>query len=155
MRRRTTGKTPGSKRRTAARLDQAFSTGQVARYCYVTADTIVNWINSGKLQAQRTAGGQFRVRLDDLREFMNASGMRTDLLDAEHGVRPYCWEFHCQGTLADECRDCVVYRSGAWNCFTLAELHPTARRRGGPCDECEYHARYADEKEDHRGDRSG
>ena len=72
----------------------AFSTGQAARYCFVTADTILNWINSGSLTAQRTVGGQYRIRSQDLLAFMRDHGMSTELLESEMGIRPHCWEFH-------------------------------------------------------------
>ena len=66
----------------------AVSSGQAARYCLVSPDTIVNWIAGGKIPAQRTVGGQFRIRLKDLRVFMLAHGMRTDQLDSDMGFQP-------------------------------------------------------------------
>ena len=61
----------------------AYSTGQAARYCFVTSDTILNWIHKGSLQAQRTAGGQYRIRREDLLRFMRVHGMSTELLERE------------------------------------------------------------------------
>lgn len=132
----------------AARLrrggDVAFSTGQAARFCYVTSETILNWVRSNQLRAQRTAGGQYRIRLEDLRTFMVENGMSTALLDAEKDVRPYCWEFHCQVTAQyghspmGPCAECLVHRSGTLNCWELHGLLPVTRRRGDACDECEY-----------------
>jgi excisionase family DNA binding protein len=124
---------------------QALSTGQAARYCYVTSETILNWIRSNRLKAQRTAGGQFRILLEDLRSFMTANGMSTGLLDAERGVRPYCWEFHCEVTARygspsqGACEDCLVHRSGTLNCWELHGLLPVTRRRVIACHDCEYH----------------
>lgn len=59
----------------------AYSTGQAARCCFVTSDTILNWIHAGSLEAQRTAGGQYRIRREELLRFMRAHGMNTDLLE--------------------------------------------------------------------------
>ena len=59
----------------------AVSTGQAARYCFVTSDTIVNWIKAGHLAAQRTAGGQYRILIADLRSFMQSRGMSNRLMD--------------------------------------------------------------------------
>jgi len=126
--------------------DVAFSTGQAAWFCYVTSETILNWIRSNQLEAQRTAGGRYRIRLMDLRAFMVENGMSTALLDAEKNVRPYCWEFHCQVTAQyshspmGPCADCLVRRSGTLNCWELHGLLPVTRRRCDACDECEYSA---------------
>jgi excisionase family DNA binding protein len=121
----------------------AFSTGQAARYCYVTADTILNWINNGSLRAHRTAGGQYRILAMELLSFMREHDMSTSLIDSEMDVRPYCWEFHCSGRTEPGCLECVVYRSGAINCFELRDVLPPEKRLIPRCSECDYHQRYA------------
>ena len=127
---------------------EALSTGQAARYCYVTSETMLNWIRAGGLRAQRTAGGQFRIRLQDLRAFMAASGMSTALLDEEKDIRPYCWEFHCEVSARfgdptrEVCEGCLVHRSGTFNCWELHPLLPLTARRYDRCSECEYFLRY-------------
>lgn len=71
--------------------------------------------------------------------------MSTGLLDAERGVRPYCWEFHCEVTARygsssqEACEDCLVRRSGTLNCWELHGLLPMTRRRFNACHDCEYH----------------
>ena len=128
----------------------AFSTGQAARYCYVTADTILNWINNGSLGAQRTVGGQHRIRLPDLLAFMKEHGMSTDLLASELDVRPFCWEFHCRGQADPRCIECLVHRSGALNCFELKGVLPAGGRLNARCDDCDYRRLYpgGEDKED-------
>ncbi|MCI4398477.1 MAG: excisionase family DNA-binding protein [Acidobacteria bacterium] len=127
---------------------QALSTGQAARFCYVTAETILNWIHAGSLSAQRTAGGQFRILLGDLRRFMTEKGMDTRLLEAEKDIRPYCWEFHCQvsdrygSPSLEVCEECLVHRSGTLNCWQLHGLLPITKRRFDSCEQCDYFIRY-------------
>jgi excisionase family DNA binding protein len=138
-----TGRT-GASRSASARTKPdralALSTGQAARYCYVTSDTIVNWIQTRRLMAQKTAGGQYRIRVGDLREFMRASDMRTDLLEEEQGIRPYCWEFHCQpGEEVSACDDCLIRRSGAENCYELRGMIPQSKFLFQECTSCEYY----------------
>lgn len=124
---------------------QALSTGQAARFCFVTPETILNWIRSNRLMAQRTAGGQYRVPLEGLRSFMIENGMDVALLDAERDMRPYCWEFHCQATSRygspsrEVCEDCLVHRSGTLNCWELHGLLPVTRRRFDVCGDCGYY----------------
>jgi excisionase family DNA binding protein len=128
--------------RTRAEPGLAYSTGQAARYCYVTSDTILNWIHSGSLTAQRTAGGQHRIRREDLLEFMCEHGMRTDLLLAEADVRPHCWEFHCSGELDARCLTCAAYRSRAINCFELRSVDRTHDHLLPTCGACDYYRQF-------------
>ena len=72
----------------------AVTSGQAARYCFVTSDTILNWIKANCLPAQRTMGGQYRILVEDLRHFMSRHGMSAELLDSEMETRSYCWEVH-------------------------------------------------------------
>ncbi len=125
----------------------ALTTGEAARHCLVTPDTIANWIASGHLPAQRTRGGQYRIRVEDLRAFMAAHGMRTDLLDEDLGLSPTCWEFwasldqtgHCpQG--AQSCGDCPVHRSHADVCHEVRPLLPGGTLRAPACVDCIFFA---------------
>lgn len=50
------------------------STGEAARACGVSTQTIVNWIRQGRLRAATTGGGRYRVHVDSLVEFLEASG---------------------------------------------------------------------------------
>jgi excisionase family DNA binding protein len=141
---RETGRAGGSNSSPGrARRDKelAFSTGQAARYCYVTSYTIVNWIRSGKLRAQKTAGGQYRICVNDLRQFMRENKMRTDLLEEELNIQPYCWEFHCQPGEEGfgRCEQCLVYRSGAGNCYELRGVIPPTECLFNDCTSCEYY----------------
>lgn len=120
----------------------AFTTGQAARYCFVTSDTIVNWIHAGTLPAQRTPGGQHRILLMDLLAFQRAHGMSTALVEAELNVRPYCWEFHCTGKPAEGCKACLVHRAGALDCCALGAHVDRSRSQRPRCEDCEYRERY-------------
>jgi excisionase family DNA binding protein len=126
-------------RRRVQRL--AVSSGQAARYCLVSSDTIANWIAAGRLPAQRTAGGQYRIRLSDLRSFMKAHGMRTDLLEEEAGRRTACWQYW---SLRGEpgppatCAECPVYRAQALICHEVRPLLPGGTQRALSCAECEF-----------------
>jgi len=127
---------------------KALSTGQAARFCYVTSESILNWIRSKHLKAQRTAGGQYRIKVEDLRSFMVEKGMDTALLDAEKDVRPYCWEFHCEvdalyGSPSNRvCENCLVHRSGTLHCWELHGLLPLTLRRFDRCVDCDYYRRF-------------
>ena len=43
-----------------------FTTGQAARLCSVTPDTVLKWIKAGRIEAQRTAGGHYRISPQEL-----------------------------------------------------------------------------------------
>ena len=137
---------------------RALTTGQAAKHCLVSSDTIAKWIAAGRLPAQRTMGGQYRIRLADLRGFMRSHGMRTDLLDEATGHRPTCWEFWAvwicgrgdpmratgDGTsgLVDgvcaTCANCPVYCGRAEVCHELRPLLPGGTQRAQSCADCQY-----------------
>lgn len=60
-----------------------YSALEVANICGVVNQTAINWIRNGYLSAFSTPGGQYRVYLDDLVDFMMKRKMRipSELLD--------------------------------------------------------------------------
>jgi excisionase family DNA binding protein len=121
----------------------AVSSGQAAQYCLVSPGTIVNWIAGGMLEAQRTVGGQFRIRVDDLRALMSEHGMRTDQLDGDFGLHPNCWEFWAHHSTEAQscdrgptCEDCPVHRSEASKCHEVRPLLPGGTLRAPSCSDC-------------------
>ncbi len=125
----------------------AVSCGEAARHCLVTADTISKWIAAGHLPAQRTRGGEYRIRVEDLRDFMVAHGMRMDLLDEELGLFPTCWEFWASldrtartPAHGPNCDQCPVHRSRASVCHEVRPLLPGGTVRAPSCSDCIYFA---------------
>lgn len=49
------------------------TTGEAARLCSVTADAVQKWIRLGRLTAQRTAGGHYRIARRDIEPFATAT----------------------------------------------------------------------------------
>jgi len=113
------------------------TTGQAAKLCAVTPDTVLKWIKKGRLSASRTAGGHYRVALPDLEPFMAGFGQKSagptpglpepvppppDGTKGEPDEVP-CWEFLSDdGEVREACRQCVVYRVKATRCFLMAGL---------------------------------
>jgi len=99
-------------------MEEMISTGQAAKFCSVTPDTILKWIKNNKLQAVKTAGGHFRVSKENLKPYM----VKTD----ENKPTPakqihYCWEYHAQnGKIVENCRECVIFKLKAEKCFLIA-----------------------------------
>jgi len=56
-------------------MKKVLSTGEVAKLCNVSHSTAFRWINSGKLKAYGTPGGQFKVKPEDLFYFMKSHKM--------------------------------------------------------------------------------
>jgi excisionase family DNA binding protein len=65
------------------------TTSQVARLCHVTANTVANWIDAGRLPAYRTPGGHRRVREEDLRRFMTENGFPLPQEERADGERHF------------------------------------------------------------------
>ena len=125
------------------------TTGQAARLCSVTPDTILKWIKKGRLRGERTAGGHYRIHRRDI-EPLIASARPTARPPSQtrescpQGLR--CWEYLADcGEVRDACRQCVVYRVRATHCFLMAGLETDighARRFcRGSCADCVYYRR--------------
>lgn len=125
------------------------TTGQAAKLCSVTPDTVLKWIRKGRLEARRTAGGHFRIERRHLEPLLGpATGPETpagQLPGCEtRGLR--CWEYLSdRGVVREDCLECVVYRAGAARCFLMANLGPEvghARRFcHNSCENCTYYRR--------------
>jgi excisionase family DNA binding protein len=59
----------------SSRDDACMSTHQVSRLLQVSPSTVVAWVNEGKLSAFRTPGGHRRVRVSDIRDFLERNQM--------------------------------------------------------------------------------
>ena len=57
---------------------ELLTTSDVAKYCGVTSVTVSRWIRRGKLRAYTTPGGHYRIRKQDFKEFLEASGLPVD-----------------------------------------------------------------------------
>ena len=57
---------------------ELLTASEVARYCGVTSVTVSRWIKGDKLSAYTTPGGHYRIRKQDFREFLEASGLPVD-----------------------------------------------------------------------------
>ena len=133
------------------RRPQALTTGQAAEYCFVTAETIANWIRSGLLRAQRTAGGQYRIRTKDLRAFMAAKGMSTAALDGDAADRVPCWNFpFANRGPGVRCDECIVRYLKVLDCFKLMGMKSEGNWPARDCTECEYFRRYGERPESER-----
>lgn len=64
-----------------------YSALEVANICGVVNQTAINWIRNGYLNAFCTPGGQYRVYLDDLVDFMSKRKMRipAELMESYSG----------------------------------------------------------------------
>ena len=127
------------------------STGQAARLCSVTPDTVLKWIKRGRLEAVRTAGGHYRIDVSELDPFMASPSRNEAQLPAiraaaepvETSRNTKCWEYlSTEGKVRDDCRQCVVYRVRATRCFLVAGLEQDVGHARkfchGSCEECAY-----------------
>jgi excisionase family DNA binding protein len=144
----------------AADKSGLLTTGQAARLCAVTPDTVLKWIKKGRLAATRTAGGHYRVALPDLEPFLAGFGQkgtaleetpRTTSVASQDGTKEDreevpCWEFLSDdGEVREACRQCVVYRVRATRCFLMAGLDSDVGHARqfceGSCEDCVYFRR--------------
>ncbi len=51
-----------------------FTTGEIARHCHVTPETVANWIKRGQLKSGSTPGGHYRISADEMVRFCREHG---------------------------------------------------------------------------------
>ncbi|MCP4633424.1 MAG: excisionase family DNA-binding protein [candidate division Zixibacteria bacterium] len=124
-------------------IREFISTGQAAKLCSVTPDTVLKWIKSGRIPASRTPGGHFRINRNNLFKIIESG-----VLPAINGVvdRPFqfCWEFYSQDCSPENnCFDCIVYRSRAMRCYEVSRLPSEVGHQKmfckNTCDDCDYY----------------
>ena len=148
-------------RKMATENGSLLTTGQAAKLCAVTPDTVLKWIKKGRLPATRTAGGHYRVALPDLKPFMAGFGQNATVSHPSRESPPQnhggngtkaeseevpCWEFLSEdGEVREGCRQCVVYRVKATRCFLMAGLDSDVGHAHqfceGSCQDCLYYRR--------------
>lgn len=125
------------------------TTGQAAKLCSVTPDTVLKWIKKGSLEAVRTAGGHYRIKRQGLALFLTegrASPHNFPDRTSQAPQRLRCWEYFSRGgVVSDECEACVVYRTRAAWCFQMAILGPDIGHARQfcqtSCEDCVYFRR--------------
>ena len=104
---------PRRERPIMRRNPSLLTTGQAARLCEVTPDTILKWITKGRLRGARTAGGHYRINPRDLEPHMTPGRLEEASADtprcSPEGL--HCWEcLGDKGVVQDKCKKCVYYR---------------------------------------------
>ena len=125
------------------------TTGKAARLCAVKPDTILKWIKRGRIEAARTAGGHYRIQLQDIEPLIRGRrfGDITSPPPPECNPQPLrCWEYLSpKGQLREECKKCVVYRVRAAWCFQVAGLGQDIGHAKQfcktSCEDCAYYRR--------------
>jgi excisionase family DNA binding protein/PAS domain S-box-containing protein len=68
-------------------LDNVLTTGEASRLLGVTAQTVINWMESGRLPFVRVERGRRKVRPADLRALIEAAGIPAHKLDPDLWAR--------------------------------------------------------------------
>jgi excisionase family DNA binding protein len=124
------------------KLKDYLSTGQAAAIFSVDPDTVLRWIKSGKIPAIRTPGGHYRIPKDI---FLNKIIRESSFVELHENrpTVPYCWEFNSEsGMIRDGCKECIVYKSKATQCYELCDLPESIGHAKlfctDSCKNCEY-----------------
>ncbi|MFP4086465.1 MAG: response regulator [Desulfobacteraceae bacterium] len=56
-------------------MKDIFTVYKASQYCNVSSKTIINWIESGHINAYKTVGGHRRIKRSDLETFMKKQGI--------------------------------------------------------------------------------
>ncbi len=87
-------------------MKTVFTTGDVAKICKVSQQTIIRCFDSGQLKGFRVPGSRFRrIPRDQLYKFMRENGIPTDDLEGENDVRVLI--LTSDNVLAEKLRDAM------------------------------------------------
>jgi len=119
------------------------STGKAAELCSVTPDTVLKWIKSGKLAANRTPGGHYRIHRETLLGIIKSGGLQSQIEKVKQSFQ-FCWEYYEKnGEFGYECHECIVYRSRALRCYEMIQLPSESGHARlhcqEACNDCEYY----------------
>ena len=56
-------------------MEDIFTVAKASDYCGVSPKTIINWVDSGYIEAYKTVGGHRRIKRDNLEAFMKKQGI--------------------------------------------------------------------------------
>ena len=56
-------------------MEDILTVAKASEYCRVSAKTIINWVESGHIEAYKTVGGHRRIKKDVLENFMKKQGI--------------------------------------------------------------------------------
>ena len=79
-------------------MSKAYTTGEVADICHVSARTVCKWFDTGRLKGFRMPGSQDRrIPEDDLEEFLERHGVSEYLVPSQPPVRRAAAGYCCVG----------------------------------------------------------
>ena len=123
------------------------TTSQAAKKLSVSPDTVLKWVKAGKIRANRTLGGHFRIPMATIANLMGDNtdgGGRSEAAAISNPSFQYCWEHKSNlGQMTEKCMDCTVYKCRAKRCYELRDipdefgnLHLQCQ---DSCDKCDYY----------------
>ncbi len=121
---------------------ELLTTSQAAKLCAVKPDTVRKWIRRGRIKTVRTAGGHYRIHIEELEPYLAGAGADTCVSNRQ--LR--CWEYLAvQGVVRSACQRCEVYESRTSWCFAMQHPGDTGHGMGGlcprSCQDCLYYRR--------------
>jgi excisionase family DNA binding protein len=113
------------------------TTTKLAKLCGVSRFTIINWINQGKIRANKTLGGHSRIPVSEAISFYET------LMKEKMGVTSeslcHCWEHRRKTNCDKECKTCLIYGNKINYCFLVVrEFGKESIHCEGDCLNCDY-----------------
>ena len=62
-------------------MEDIFTVAKASEYCGVSSQTIINWVESGYIEAYKTVGGHRRIKKNHLETFMEKQGIPIPEVD--------------------------------------------------------------------------
>lgn len=117
---------------------------KAAKLLLVSQDTVVKWLNEGKLHSRKTGHERHLISRSSVRELLTAEqGLIEEIINGKRPSVP-CWEYHAvDGKIKDDCRSCPVFKTRRKKCYQigkfLKETGQGATCCPTDCEDCSYY----------------
>lgn len=102
------------------------TTGQAAELCSVTPDAVLKWVKAGRIPANRTPGGHYRIPRQALFSIIESGELLPPKSEPGSPFK-FCWDyFSVGGKVKKGCLKCIAFRSRALRCYEMKDLPENA-----------------------------
>jgi excisionase family DNA binding protein len=113
------------------------TTTELSKLCGVSRFTIINWTNEGKIKANRTVGGHYRIPVSEAMSFLET--FHTEVNGVASHLPGHCWEYPQKTNCSKECGNCLIFGKEVDYCFVLVRQFGKGQIRcKGNCLSCGY-----------------
>jgi excisionase family DNA binding protein len=119
--------------------NEFITTSQLSDLCGVSRFTVINWINSGKIKANKTMGGHCRIGARETIDLLEKFNDDQNTKNAANTNNDICWKYFSDSGCERNCGNCLIKSRNIGSCEKLVSTFgKEIIRCSGECSDCEY-----------------